>query len=116
MQPDFPKPIEARAWLAANHNPSAFATNRFWTTDRAMAFVNALYEAGALDVLVDHILPDGADRDGGPYADTLIVKLPDDDERQWRIARLCEESGPGDVPEGDFRMTVRRSEIELWWD
>ena len=116
MQLDFPKPVEARAWLAANRNPSAFATNRFYTTERAIAFINAVYDAGAIEVLVDNIRQDGSDRDGGPYADTFIFKLPDDDERRWKVGEFCEEEGPGDVPEGDFRLDVRKDHIELWWD
>jgi hypothetical protein len=35
-------PVEAREWLSNNPNESALATNRFYTTERALAFVEAL--------------------------------------------------------------------------
>lgn len=67
VQPMSPKVLEARAWLRANQNLSALATNRFYPTERAMAYVNALYDAGAVEVHVDNICLDAIDRDRGPY-------------------------------------------------
>ena len=78
-----------------------------------MAFVDALYAAGATEVLVDNIRPDS---EGSPYADTLLVRFSEESDERWRLERLCEDEGPGDVPPGDFTMHVRRNEIELWWD
>jgi hypothetical protein len=103
-------PIEARAWLRDNPGVSVFATNRFGRTERARAFVDALYAAGAIEVLVD---TPGVDSDGDPYADTLLVRF---DGNRREIERFCEERGPGSVPEGDFTMHVRDNEIRLWWD
>jgi hypothetical protein len=102
--------VEARAWLRDNPGVSVFATNRFGETERARAFVDALYAAGATEVLVDN---PGVDSDGDPYADTLLVRF---DGNCRAVLRFCEERGPGSVPEGDFTMHVKGSEIRLWWD
>jgi hypothetical protein len=109
-------PPEARAWLKRNKNPHAFAGNRFCRTDDALAFVESLYAAGAVEVLVDHIHPDRNESEGGPYADTFIVRVPDDWTARLNVERFSEEEGPGRTPPGDFRMDVRSRDIELWWD
>lgn len=44
--------------------------------------------------------------DGGPYADTLRVRLPDNARMRWELQEYCEEQGPHDVPPGDFRMEI----------
>jgi hypothetical protein len=106
-------PVEAREWLTGNPNDSAFATNRFQTTERALAFVEALYAKGATEVLVDD---PGVDASGEPYADTLLVRFPLTGIARWRVQEFCEEEGPGDVPPGDFVMHVGQYEIMLWWD
>ena len=106
-------PVEAREWLTGNPNDSAFATNRFQTTERALAFVETLYAKGATEVLVDH---PGVDASGEPYADTLLVRFPLTDVTRWRVQEFCEEEGPGHVPPGDFVMHVGQYEIMLWWD
>jgi hypothetical protein len=48
---DSPKSLEARAWLSSNANRSAFATNKCGDTAGALAFVEALYAAGATEVV-----------------------------------------------------------------
>ena len=106
-------PVEAREWLTGNPNDSAFATNRFQATERALAFVEALYAKGATEVLVDQT---GVDASGEPYADTLLVRFPLTDVTRWRVQEFCEKEGPGHVPPGDFVMHVGQYEIMLWWD
>jgi hypothetical protein len=105
--------VEARGWLRGNSNPSAFATNRFQETENALAFVEMLYAAGATAVRVDDPRVDAG---GQPYADTLLVRFPPDGDTRWKLERLCENEGPGDVPPGDFTMHCRENEIRLWWD
>jgi hypothetical protein len=104
--------VEARTWLRGNPNPYGFAGNRFESTEVALAFVEALYAAGAILVLVDH--PD-VTAEGLPYADTLLVRFAD-----WSagcdLVEFCEQEGPGDVPEGDFTIHAYEHEIRLWWD
>jgi hypothetical protein len=106
-------PVEAREWLTGNPNESALATNRFHTTERALAFVEALYAEGATEVLVDD---PGVDGSGEPYADTLLVRFRLTGETRWRLEVFCAREGPGDVPPGDFVMDVGQEEIMLWWD
>jgi hypothetical protein len=83
---------EARAWLTSNDNPSALATNRFHTTARALAFVYELYEAGALDVLIDNIAPEVRREEDGPHADSLIVRLPDGARQRRELIEMCERA------------------------
>lgn len=105
--------VEARAWLTANPHESAFATNRFETTARALAFVDALYRAGAIEVLVEEPTVDSS---GCPYADTLLVRLPESGHARWTLEEFCRREGPDNVPPGDFVMRVGEHEIMLWWD
>jgi hypothetical protein len=109
-----PQPrVEARSWLRTNPNRSALATNRFGNTERALAFVDALYARGATEVLVDD---PGVDSTGEPYADTLIVKFEEWGNAQHRIEQFCEAEGPGDLPPGDFTMDWTNGGLRLWWD
>ena len=105
--------VEARSWLRNNPNPSALATNRFGDTARALAFVDALYARGATEVLVDN---PGVDSTGEPYADTLIVKCPEEGRARFAIEDFCEEQGLGDLPPGDFTMHHTNGGLRLWWD
>ena len=106
-------PVEARLWLTTNPSDSALATNRFGPTACALEFVEALYRAGAAEVLVDN---PGVDGNGEPYADTLLVRLSDVGDTPWEVQWFCEREGPGGVPPGDFVMRIGRDEIMLWWD
>ena len=74
---------EALAWLESNPNPYALAGNRFHSTEDAIAFVEMLYEAGAVEVLVTNIYDEDwrIEAEGGPYADSLIIHLPQDSEK-----------------------------------
>ena len=105
--------LEARLWLRSNPNPSALATNRFGTTQNALAFVDRLYAAGAAEVFVDDRV---VDDDGFPYADTLVVRLWRPADARWVLEQLCEEEGPGNVPPGDLTMHIAGDDIRLWWD
>lgn len=81
------KTFEALEWLENNNNPSALATDRFGETIHAIKFVEKLYELGALKVSVIGILdePERVEEDGGPYASSLIVELPKDNESRNKI-------------------------------
>jgi len=104
---------EALEWLCANPNPSALATNRFSTTDQAARFVEALYLAGATNVAIDNMLMLPSDH-WAPYADTLLVDLPDDRAQRRRVFELVEEIGRPD--EDDPLVDCGQSAIRLWWD
>lgn len=79
--------FEALEWLRRNHNPSALASDRFGETSNAIKFVETLYELGADKVLVVGIMdePDRVEEEGGPYATSLIVELPNDKEKRDKI-------------------------------
>ena len=108
---------EAREWLAQNRNPHAFAGNRFVDSREALIFVNLLYELGAVNVWVDHILDEARriDEQGGPYADTLIVELPQDSAARARLFELHER----ELAEGqglDTGLYTGAGTLIFWWD
>jgi hypothetical protein len=115
--PDYAGLPEAAEWLRANWGSSAFASNRFGATAHALNFVEQLYAAGATMVAIDNImmLPN---HDWTPYADTLIVVLPDDRACRRELFDLIEHDGrpdewdKSDEPLSDFGQ----NSIRLWWD
>lgn len=104
---------EARAWLSSNANTSALATNKFGTTARALAFVDELYAAGATEVLIDNISEEHRALEGGPYADTLIIRAEHHSLARHRLLRMCEHAIEG---EADGRVDEYHDEICVWWD
>jgi hypothetical protein len=109
-------PFEARAWLAGNRNRHALAANKFDNTEKARIFVEHLYSLGATEVLVDHLYGEDwrIQQEGGPYADTIIVKLPSDRAARRLLFRSCNEEIEieGDDPVED----VGQDRIDVWWD
>jgi len=87
------KTFEALEWLKSNNNPSAFATNRFGETMYAIRFVEKLYELGAGKVNVVGILDDKEriEDEGGPYAESLLVELPEDGVKRSAIIKFYEK-------------------------
>jgi hypothetical protein len=112
---DNPQCAEAREWLQARRNPSALATNRFGTTADALRFVEQLYAEGASCVIVDHItlLPQD---EGEPYADELIVVLPDDARRRSIVDLIKHEGRPDAVDDQPDVIDRGRGALRLWWD
>ncbi len=108
--------FEAREWLKANPNRFAFAGNRFESSEEALAFVESLYSAGAMQVLVSGILDEEwrIKQEGGPYADTLIVSLPSDPRQRAALFRIAAQEAEHE----DFDPEVDRgqSQLVLWWD
>jgi hypothetical protein len=104
---------EARAWLSSNANPSAFATNRFGATARALAFVDELYAAGATEVLIDNIFEEHSVLESGPYADSLIIRFGVDPQVRETLADICDQAIAG---EADGRVDSYLDEIRVWWD
>lgn len=107
---------EAAAWLRANWSERAFATNRFGTTAKAIEFVDQLYAAGATGVCVDNVmmLPNHG---WTPYADTLLVRLPEDPAQRSLLFDLVEHVGKPDE-DGDNEQLIDcgQKEVRLWWD
>ena len=105
---------EALEWLRANPNPSPLATNRFSARDEAVTFVEALYAAGATNVVIGNILMLPNDR-WAPYADMLLVDLPGDPAQRREMFELVDKIGR---PDGDDAPLIEggQSTIRLWWD
>lgn len=107
---------EARQWLRANGQKGPLAANRF-DAEEALAFVEALYAAGAERVVVprDSICDDEQERSlGGPYADALKVRLPTDPSRRAAIFAIAEREAldEGFDPDTDTGQDV----LLFWWD
>jgi hypothetical protein len=104
---------DALAWLRANWSPSAFATNRFGTTQRAIEFVEQLHAAGASGVWIDNVmmLPN---HQWTPYADALLVRLPEDPDRRRSLFDVIEQVGKPD--ELEDRTAGPMPAVWLWWD
>lgn len=109
----YPSVAEARKWLRGNRNPSAFASNRFATTANALAFVDALYAAGAAKVMAENI--NDTDGAGGPYADSMLVYLPSDPAKRAAVFQVINEIGRPDTDGGPF-MDDGEETAGLWWD
>jgi hypothetical protein len=108
---------EASAWLRAHWSEHAFATNRFGTTARAIEFVDQLYAAGASSVCVDRVMM-LAHHGWAPYADTLLVWLPDDPTKRPALFDLMNDIGKRDENGGDHAVLIDsgQKDVRLWWD
>ncbi len=115
-QSDLDSRPEAREWLKANRNPSALASNRFGPSSSAARFVDRLYAAGATKVVIDNVYdePDRIKDEGGPYADTLLVQLPEDRNVRSAIFRIHDEESrkEGFDPTPDSGQSI----LMFWWD
>ena len=112
---DDPQCAEAREWLQARRNPSAFAANRFGATANALRFVEELYGAGASCVIVDHIMMLPHDH-GEPYADELIVVFPDDGRRHAIFDLVVHQGRPDTIDDKQEMIDQGRGSVRLWWD
>lgn len=99
---------EAKAWLSNNKNKQCFAGNEFESTEKALEFVNEIYSLGAVEIFISQILdePWRIKEEGGPYADTLIIKLPTDSQQRKRIFDFI----------GSNIQDNGQESITLWWD
>lgn len=109
---------EARAWLTANPNESALASNRFGDTENAKRFIEHLYNMGAVYVGVFNIYdePWRIESEGGPYADTLYVLTPEDDpDTSKELADIAlAEGGPEGVRPDE--IWLEPGVLYFWWD
>jgi hypothetical protein len=108
---------EAAAWLRANWSKHSFATNRFGTTAKAIEFVDQLYETGATSICVDNVMM-LAHHGWTPYADTLLVSLPEDPSTRAALFDLMQHIGKPDEDGGDDHWLIDsgQEEVRLWWD
>jgi hypothetical protein len=109
---------EALGWLRENRNESALASNRFGETDRAVRFVEELYASGARLVIVpDEAINSDDDTmrfEGGPYADALLVNLPEDEVKRKAVIAICQR----ELKREGFKLEegMSNDQIYLWWD
>jgi len=75
IQTRFEKPhhAEARAWLKAELRPKSRSLAKFATTKAALKFVEQLYSAGAVAVIIAAI---SAGQRKKLFADWLLIQLP----------------------------------------
>jgi len=105
---------EAREWIRNNGREGPLASNRFEGKEDALAFVNALYEAGAVKVVVDGIIDDKYElADGGPYAESLIVRLPPDPGKRQRLMKIVDSEA---WKNRERVADVGRETVYFWWD
>jgi hypothetical protein len=114
-RPAYEEGPEALAWLRANPSLSAFASNRFASTQSAAAFVEQMYSAGATKIIIGDIhLPPGDD--WLPYADTLMVTPPEQGSTRRAVMDVIEEVGRPDENTGEPSEAAGRDIVRLWWD
>ncbi|MEH7453696.1 hypothetical protein [Gottfriedia acidiceleris] len=109
------KTFEALEWLKNNNNPSAFATNRFGETINAINFVEQLYELGTGKVCVVGIIDEKEriEEEGGPYAESLLVELPEDDVKRNDLIKFYEkEMEEQGISEGEGILEWNESNID----
>lgn len=110
---------EALEWLKNNNNPSALASDRFGETANAIKFVEKLYELGAKKINVIGIMdePERVQEEGGAYASTLLVEIPNDAEKREKILEVynkeIEENG---LNEGEEFQGWHENILAFWWD
>jgi YD repeat-containing protein len=79
---------EAGKWLSEAKRPDLRSLAKFRTAGAALRFVEALYAAGAVTVLV---LPIYSGKRGKLFADWLLVKLPKPPSKRKALRKLCQE-------------------------
>jgi hypothetical protein len=107
IRPDDP---EAREWLRSNPGDAPLAANAF-DTGEALAFVDSLYAAGAVRVVIasENIVDEVP-----PYCDAIRVQLPEDQAGRAAVLTLtnAEARSEGFDPDEDTGQDV----VFLWWD
>lgn len=82
-----PNQVEAREWLRRDQGDnSRRSLGRFNGEADAARFVEALYQAGAAEVIVPDIY---ADKRGNQFSEGLLVKLPKSPARRQAVRRAC---------------------------
>jgi hypothetical protein len=108
---------EALEWLrtAPNADDDAFASNRFHGTPNAIRFVESLYAAGAVQVIVNQ--ENIADEGGDLYADALVVLLPQDAAARSRVVKICKQESDREMGEVSSEAEWETGDcVFLWWD
>lgn len=110
--------LEACRWLKSNQSEHAFAGNRFNSNEAALRFIENLYQKGALSVIIDNIFRERwrIKEYGGPYADTLIVVMPEDHIQKEQLIQIS-QAEYNQSPAGFERIIDDEHNIIIfWWD
>ena len=108
-----PADPEAAGWLRDPGYESGLAGNRFDSAEEGAEFVDALYAAGAVKVVIasEQIQEEGPKQ---RYADALRVVLPDDSAKRAELFRIVNREA---VEEGyDREADTGQSILFIWWD
>lgn len=89
IQSVFEKPHheEARAWLKAELRPQSRSLAKFPTTNAALKFVEELYSAGAVAIIIAAIY---AGQRNKLFADWLLVQLPAEKSKRNSLRKICQ--------------------------
>ena len=104
------KTYRAKEFLVQANN--SFALNRFKDNNTALEFVNLLYQAGAMDVLVSGVrnYKSASQID----ADILAVKLPREKVKRDSLFKIYNKEV---AREGfEIEKDTGQPEITFWWD
>ena len=100
---------EARAWLKAELRPKSRSLAKFATTQAALKFVEQLYSAGAVAVIIAAI---SAGQRKKLFADWLLIQLPRVKSERNSLRKICQafcrKRGGAMLPEFDL------GESHLW--
>jgi hypothetical protein len=111
IQSVFEKPhhAEARGWLKAELRPKSRSLAKFATTKAALKFVEQLYSAGAVAVIIAAI---SAGQRKKLFADWLLIQLPATKSKRNSLRKICQafcrNRGGAFLPEFDL------GETHLW--
>jgi hypothetical protein len=104
-----PHYAEARAWLKAEQRPQSRSLAKFATTKAALRFVEQLYSAGAVAVIIAAIY---AGQRKKLFADWLLIQLPAAKSKRNVLRKICQafcrKRGGAFLPESDL------GETHLW--
>jgi predicted DNA-binding protein YlxM (UPF0122 family) len=111
---------EAREWLKNNKNEYALAGNRFGKTEEALKFVDLLYKNGASLVVISKVgIYDEVDRiekEGGTYADSLVVTLPADVKKRNELIEIFKKEASDQGFVFNPNEDIKNDKVFLWWD
>ena len=104
-----PNHAEARAWLKAERRPQSRSLAKFATSKAALKFVEQLYSAGAVAVIIAAI---SAGQRKKLFADWLLIELPPAKSKRTVLRKICQafcrKRGGAVLPEADI------GETHLW--
>jgi hypothetical protein len=104
-----PNHAEARAWLKVERRPHSRSLAKFATTKAALKFVEQLYSAGAVAVIIAAIYSGQRKK---LFADWLLIQLPAPKPKRIVLRKICQafcrKRGGAVLPESDL------GETHLW--